>query len=44
LNLLQNAVKFTFEGKIEVFLDYDDKTRYLTSQVKDSGIGISVQD
>lgn len=38
LNLLSNAFKFTFEGKICVGLTYDDKAALLV--VEDSGTGI----
>jgi signal transduction histidine kinase len=42
LNLLSNALKFTFEGSIEVVLS--EKNDYATLQVRDSGVGISQQD
>ncbi|MDV4156664.1 response regulator [Rhizobium brockwellii] len=38
LNILSNAFKFTFEGKIRVGLTYDDKAALLV--VEDSGTGI----
>ncbi|TNV84250.1 hypothetical protein FGO68_gene11933 [Halteria grandinella] len=44
MNLLQNAVKFTYQGVIEIQLHYDEATEYLVGQVKDTGIGISEED
>ena len=44
MNLLQNAVKFTYKGKIEARLDYDQQTKYLIGRVKDTGIGINEED
>lgn len=38
MNLLENAVRYTEEGTIEVFVSYTADTFYL--EVKDSGIGI----
>ena len=44
MNLLQNAVKFTYEGKILVEIDYYPDNLYLKGKVQDTGIGISKQD
>lgn len=44
LNLLQNAIKFTYEGKITLELKYNPQTLYLTGKVRDTGIGISEED
>lgn len=44
LNLLQNAIKFTYEGKIVAELDYEQDTHYITARVRDSGVGISEED
>eukprot|EP00347_Sterkiella_histriomuscorum_P019575 403341108 len=41
-NLVGNAAKFTFEGGINVKLDFKDEI--LTTQVIDTGIGISQED
>ena len=38
LNLIENALKFTDEGEIEVGVDRDDEKKYL--YVKDSGAGV----
>ena len=45
-NLISNAVKFTFEGKVELILkgtDREDKG-YITIEVHDTGIGIREED
>jgi signal transduction histidine kinase len=41
-NLLGNAVKFTFQGSIQVEVTYIGK--YLITSVKDTGIGIKPDD
>lgn len=41
INLLQNALKFTYEGGIKLSLDYNSNNYYLIGRVSDSGIGIS---
>ena len=41
LNLVQNAIKFTFKGGITVYLEYDLDSKYFKGSVSDSGIGIS---
>eukprot|EP00347_Sterkiella_histriomuscorum_P015831 403355522 len=44
LNLLQNALKFTFRGSIRVFLDYNMATQQLIIEVSDTGVGIKLED
>lgn len=41
INLLQNALKFTYNGGIILELDYDKNTQFLIGKVSDTGIGIS---
>jgi len=41
LNLLNNAIKFTEQGKIVLAMSVDDSRRWLRFEVRDSGIGIS---
>lgn len=43
-NLMGNAVKFTFKGKLKVSVDFDLELNILTISVKDTGIGIDAQD
>ena len=38
LNLIDNSIKYTPEGKIDIFVEHSDKE--LTFKVKDTGIGI----
>jgi signal transduction histidine kinase len=40
INLLQNALKFTYEGSITIELDYEKDTQFLIGKVSDTGIGI----
>lgn len=42
VNLLQNAIKYTDEGSIEIWLDEEKK--YANISVKDTGIGIPEED
>jgi signal transduction histidine kinase len=42
--LIANALKFTYEGSIKVFLSYCQNTEFLKITVKDTGIGIRQQD
>lgn len=46
INLLNNAVKYTFEGNIELYIECQIEGRkvLLTFMVKDTGIGIKEQD
>ena len=44
MNLLQNAIKFTYSGKIKATLDYDKDTKEIKGTVSDTGIGISEDD
>ena len=44
LNLLQNALKFTFQGFIKVQVNYDNDIGFLNVSVQDSGIGIPEED
>lgn len=39
-----NAVKFTFKGGISVTVDFDERTRQLTTSVEDTGHGILPED
>lgn len=40
INLLQNALKFTYSGSITIELDYEKDTQILIGKVSDTGIGI----
>jgi len=40
-NLVSNALKFTDEGKVEIFIDVGKQTNQIIITVKDSGAGIS---
>ena len=44
LNLTSNSVKFTQKGKIVISLSFDVVSKQLFIQVKDSGIGMSVEE
>lgn len=39
-NLLANAVKYTYEGKIDIDLEYSPSTQILTTTMKDTGVGM----
>lgn len=41
---MSNAIKFTFEGAISIFIDYDRLARMIHAEVRDSGIGIRQED
>lgn len=43
-NLLGNAIKFTFSGRISVSVDFDEGNRLLTGKVSDTGLGIKEAD
>ncbi len=44
LNLLANALKFTFQGEIKISVDYDSHNDILITAVRDTGIGIKEED
>eukprot|EP00347_Sterkiella_histriomuscorum_P000376 403376099 len=44
LNLLQNSLKFTFQGYIKVIANYDESEQILLVSVQDTGIGIQKED
>ncbi|CDW81024.1 pas domain s-box protein [Stylonychia lemnae] len=44
LNLLQNALKFTFEGTIQVLMKFNRSLNEVAISVTDSGIGIKQED
>eukprot|EP00347_Sterkiella_histriomuscorum_P013549 403364289 len=44
LNLLQNSLKFTFQGYIKVIANYDEAEQMLLVSVQDTGIGIKQED
>jgi signal transduction histidine kinase len=41
LNLLSNSLKFTHEGSVQVFAEYEPATTMVTVSVKDTGIGVA---
>ena len=41
VNLIKNAVKFTSEGHVKLFVDFDSSIQNLIFKVEDTGIGIS---
>jgi len=41
LNIISNAVKFTPEGTIDVVAKFNDETKLIEMEVRDSGIGIA---
>ena len=43
LNLINNAIKFTDEGKVIVKIDFIDSTDYLIFEVEDTGTGIPLE-
>jgi hypothetical protein len=44
MNLVQNAMKFTYQGSIKVSLDYEAETKMIVGRVQDSaGIGASLR-
>ena len=44
VNLMQNSIKFTYQGTIRLHLDYDHSSKFLIGRVKDTGIGVSEED
>ncbi len=44
LNVINNAIKYTEEGSVDVHLSYDRDTSYLILKVKDTGVGIKPAD
>ncbi len=40
-NIISNAIKYTFEGEVNVSASFDESKRFLSFSVKDTGIGIS---
>eukprot|EP01022_Parablepharisma_sp_SALTPOND_P019291 TRINITY_DN326_c0_g1_i1.p1 TRINITY_DN326_c0_g1~~TRINITY_DN326_c0_g1_i1.p1 ORF type:complete len:347 (+),score=41.07 TRINITY_DN326_c0_g1_i1:1207-2247(+) len=44
LNLLGNALKFTFHGEVNICLKYSEEKDLLITQVRDTGIGIKEED
>lgn len=44
INLIDNAIKYTDQGKIEVIISASDTPDYIQLEVKDSGIGIPTKD
>ena len=44
INLVQNAITYTSEGKVQIFVNYDFFNQKLDVQVKDTGIGIKPED
>ncbi|TNV84857.1 hypothetical protein FGO68_gene13357 [Halteria grandinella] len=43
-NLLGNAIKFTFEGSIQLAINFDDQKQILKVKIKDTGVGIQPDD
>ena len=44
INLISNALKFTQRGTVDVSFSYDENTRKLSGNVKDTGLGINKED
>eukprot|EP01022_Parablepharisma_sp_SALTPOND_P018661 TRINITY_DN3085_c0_g1_i4.p1 TRINITY_DN3085_c0_g1~~TRINITY_DN3085_c0_g1_i4.p1 ORF type:complete len:563 (+),score=60.44 TRINITY_DN3085_c0_g1_i4:1464-3152(+) len=44
LNLLGNALKFTFKGHVKISVDYDSYNDILITSVRDTGIGIKEEE
>lgn len=44
INLVKNALKFTWQGKIEIMVAYDHVDQNLVVKVKDTGMGIAAED
>ena len=44
INLVKNAIKFTFGGQIDIRASYSFQDRSIIVQVKDTGVGILAED
>ena len=44
MNLVKNAIKFTFNGTILIKLGYDSQKKMLKGQISDTGVGIANED
>jgi signal transduction histidine kinase len=44
LNVMSNAIKYTFEGFIKVSVGYDEDKDCLATCIRDTGIGIKEED
>jgi signal transduction histidine kinase len=44
INLLGNALKYTFKGHVKVYLNYDKESDLLVTKVEDAGVGINEAD
>ena len=44
VNLMKNALKFTFRGQIDLRVNYDSVNKLLIGQVRDTGTGIDKDD
>ena len=44
VNLIKNALKFTFKGRIDLRVNYDPVKNLLIGQVRDTGAGINKDD
>jgi signal transduction histidine kinase len=44
LNILDNAIKYTLKGHIEIKITQDTQPGYIRVSIKDTGIGISIAD
>jgi signal transduction histidine kinase len=43
-NLIGNAIKFTYHGKVSVNLNTDEENNFLVTDVIDTGMGIKPED
>ena len=44
LNLINNAIKYTHEGRVDINVSFDEKSKKLICRVSDTGIGIKPED